>query len=107
MQGMSSMLEAEMKQKQSIGWWFISLVNESTLGVIRPNIDAIFDCGPDDVLDCAQKRNPWRPGEMLGLRRATLMEKGKAIRLNKKRTDQILELYEIMQKTVWEPRDIP
>lgn len=86
-----------MSVKELPEWWIVSIVDDRTLKVITPRIDAVFAESADVAYGMAATRNPCRQHEMFAMHKVTVWQQKNAIQLNKLRTFQIEEFNELMR----------
>lgn len=82
------------------GWFRVDIVKEvgGEIVVLRERIDGIYARNHFEAFSKAFDRNPIKPGEFLATQAVTGWRNRKVVAANERRSRQIRELYEIMEK---------
>ena len=83
------------------GWFRVDIVksvrNRDPV-ILREGVDGVYAIGYREALEKAFERNPVKPGELIGVQPLTGWRNRRAVLANERRSNQIRELYEIMEK---------
>lgn len=83
------------------GWYRIDLFYEWPDGevvLLRQAIDGVMADNHHQAWQIALMRNPLRPGQCLATQPVTGWRNRKAVAANQRRTEEIIEMYEIAEK---------
>ncbi len=82
---------------ESVSTWFlVNVVHKDTGKVIRTDIDAVMANGVSDAVKAAMHRNPLKPWESFGVKKASGLQKRRCCKVNEDRTRDIAEFIELM-----------
>lgn len=85
-----------MNVEDTAVWWFVSIVHKSSGQMLKRDIDGVMAAKTSEAIKAAECRNPLRPFESFGVRRASIMQHKKCCAISDQRTKEIRDLVEMM-----------
>ena len=83
-----------------LGWYRVDLFKETEQGMVllKKGIDGVQADDHFEAFQLAELRNPLRPGQYLATQGVTGWRNRRAVLANRRRTDEIVEMYRIAEK---------